>query len=132
MRPSLEMCECATTVVEEPAPSSHERFNPRRSNELVFIETLTATSPHNVALNGGPAVAISFGAVNTFLASGTNPAGAPNVASTWVIVNARQHGGHGNGHGWRRAALMTRPVRLQPSFPQRDLFPVAAKAAAPQ
>jgi len=65
-----------------------------------FIETFTATSPHNISLNGGPAVSTAFGAVNTFVASGTNPAGKPNVAATCVIVLPRRHygnGGQGNG-----------------------------------
>ena len=64
-----------------------------------FTETFKATSPHNISLNGGAAVSISFGAVNTFVASGTNPAGKPNVAATCVIVYPRQNGGNGNGNG---------------------------------
>jgi hypothetical protein len=52
----------------------------------IFIETLTATKPRNIALNGGPAVPTTFGAVNTFVATGTNPGGGKNVASTCVVV----------------------------------------------
>lgn len=68
----------------------HERLKPVVATSWSFIEALTATSPPNIALNGGPAVAISFGAVDTFVASGANPGDAPNVASTCVIICARQ------------------------------------------
>ncbi len=51
----------------------------------VFIETFTATDPH-ISMNGGPAVATSFGAVNTFVATGTNGAGGTNTATTLVTI----------------------------------------------
>jgi len=64
-----------------------------------FIETFKATSPHDISLNGGTSVSVAFGAVNTFVASGTNPAGKPNVAATCVILFPRQQGGNSQGNG---------------------------------
>ncbi len=52
-----------------------------------FIETITTTNPHSIALNGGPKVSIPLLAINTFVASGVNPLGATNVATTMVIVS---------------------------------------------
>jgi hypothetical protein len=51
----------------------------------VLIETFTATDPH-ISLNGGPAVATSYDAVNTFVATGANPSGGTNTATTLVTI----------------------------------------------
>ena len=64
-----------------------------------FVETFTATSPHNIALNGGPAVSTSFGALNTFVASGTNPGGGTNVATTYVVVTPHHTDSDGDDDG---------------------------------
>jgi hypothetical protein len=53
----------------------------------VFAERFAATDPH-LALNGGAVRPTQFGATNIFVASGTNPAGAPNVATTLVTIPA--------------------------------------------
>ncbi len=50
-----------------------------------FVETFTATDPH-LALNGGTPIETAFGAVNTIVASGTNPSGGTNVATTLVTI----------------------------------------------
>jgi hypothetical protein len=52
-----------------------------------LAETFAATDPH-IALNGGAARPTQFGEANIFVASGTNPAGAPNVATTLVTIPA--------------------------------------------
>ena len=46
--------------------------------------------PHDISLNGGPAVPTSFGKNNTFVASGTNPTGGTNTVTTCVVVEAQQ------------------------------------------
>ena len=51
-----------------------------------FVETFAATAGPSVSLNGGPAVATTYGAVNTFVASGTNPGAGTNVATTLVTI----------------------------------------------
>ncbi len=53
----------------------------------ILIETFTASDPH-ISLNGGPLIATSYGAVNTVVASGTNPQGGTNVATTLVTIPA--------------------------------------------
>jgi hypothetical protein len=53
----------------------------------VFTEVFTGTDPH-ISMNGGPAVATSLGAVNTFVATGDNPAGGTNTATTLVTIPA--------------------------------------------
>ena len=52
----------------------------------IFVEQINATSPHNVSLNGGPSMSVTFGAVNTFVATGSDPGGETNTATTNVIV----------------------------------------------
>ena len=53
----------------------------------IFIEVFTATDPH-ISMNGGPAVSTSYGAVNTVVATGTNPTGGTNVGTTLVTIPA--------------------------------------------
>jgi hypothetical protein len=64
-----------------------------------FYETLTApatgiltfvivvTDPH-ISMNGGPTDAASFGASETFIATGTNAAGATNSATAVIVIPA--------------------------------------------
>jgi hypothetical protein len=51
----------------------------------VLAETFAATQ-HHIALNGGAARPTQLGEANMFVATGTNPAGAPNVATTLVTI----------------------------------------------
>jgi hypothetical protein len=51
----------------------------------VLAETFAATQ-HHIALNGGAARPTQLGETNMFVATGTNAAGAPNVASTLVTI----------------------------------------------
>ncbi len=52
----------------------------------VFTEVFTVASDPTVSLNGGPAEAATFGATETFVASGTNPSGGTNVVTTYVTI----------------------------------------------
>jgi hypothetical protein len=51
----------------------------------ILVETFTDTNG-KISLNGGPAVATACGATASFVASGTNPAGGTNVATTLVTA----------------------------------------------
>ena len=53
----------------------------------ILVETFTATDPH-ISMNGGPAVATNAGATNTFVATGANPGGGTNTATTLVTIPA--------------------------------------------
>jgi hypothetical protein len=51
----------------------------------ILTETFKVTDPH-ISMNGGPSVATNFGAVNSFVAAGTNPSGGTNVATTLISI----------------------------------------------
>lgn len=51
----------------------------------VLAETFAATE-HHIELDGGAAKLTQLGEANIFVARGTNPAGAPNVATTLVAI----------------------------------------------
>ena len=53
----------------------------------VFTEVIGMSDPH-VSLNGGPALATQVGGTTTFVATGPNPSGGTNTASTLVTVAA--------------------------------------------
>lgn len=51
-----------------------------------FVETFAAVPGPTVSLKRGPVVATVYGAVNTFVASGTNPTAGTDVATTLVTI----------------------------------------------
>ena len=51
-----------------------------------FVETFTATPGPSVSFDGDPVVVTTYGAVNTFVPSGTNPGAGTNVAMTLVTI----------------------------------------------
>jgi hypothetical protein len=53
----------------------------------IMAETFAATDQH-IAMNGGAPRQTQIGEANIFVASGANPAGAPNVATTLVTIPA--------------------------------------------
>ena len=74
------------TITLDGAPYSTATASPSGT----FAETFTASYPHNISLNGGPAVPTSFGKNNTFVATGTNSTGGTNTVTTCVVVEAQQ------------------------------------------
>jgi hypothetical protein len=50
-----------------------------------FVETFRVTDPH-ISLNDNTAVSTGYGATDAFVATGLNPAGDPNTATTFVTV----------------------------------------------
>jgi hypothetical protein len=54
----------------------------------ILTEVFTVTDGPHITVSGCPTVAATFGATNTFVATGTNPGGGQNVATTLVTVPA--------------------------------------------
>jgi hypothetical protein len=52
----------------------------------IFTWVVVVTGDPDIALSGDPAVAAAFGATETFVASGTNPAGATNTATAIITI----------------------------------------------
>jgi hypothetical protein len=53
----------------------------------VLTEVFKVTGDPVITLNGGPKKTYAFGATNTYVASGTNPEGGTNVATTYITTN---------------------------------------------
>jgi hypothetical protein len=52
----------------------------------VLTENFVAKGDPTLTLNGGPALTVAFNAITTFVATGTNPSGGTNTATTLVTT----------------------------------------------
>lgn len=52
----------------------------------VFTEDFVVKSDPSLTLNGGPALTVAYNAITTFVATGTNPGGGTNTATTLVTI----------------------------------------------